>query len=139
MKLKLKYILHDLSGLKKGAIIIDALVYVTMIISIESFTKGMYISITLILREKIRDFNMFLERLEEQKVVKKADQVQELYRLHSRLTSLVESVDNHFSLIVFLWLLVIVFNMCVKIEIIVTGVKSRQYQDLAFILTGNFA
>lgn len=82
---------------------------------------------------------MFLERLEEQKVVKKADQVQELYRLHSRLTSLVESVDNHFSLIVFLWLLVIVFNMCVKIEIIVTGVKSRQYQDLAFILTGNFA
>jgi hypothetical protein len=49
---------------------------------------------------------------------------------------MVEGIEANFSLQSFLWVFSITVNICVKIKVIVSGIKANNYTFFAFILTG---
>lgn len=114
--------------------ITDWALYLYLVICNECFTTAFYIILCLVLRQKIRDYNQFLQDVERYKLITNAAQVQELYRLHSRLSTLVEGVEENLSLPAFLWVICIVFNVCVKIEAIVSGLRGGQFDGFAYIV-----
>lgn len=56
--------------------------------------------------------------------------------MHSRLSTIVEGIESNLSFPVFMWVLCIVFSVCVKIEAIVSGIKHGKFEDFGYILTG---
>lgn len=117
-------------------IAIDRTLYLLLVICNECITMTLYISICFILRLRIRDYNEFLRRLEERKMVQSSQQVQELYRLHSRLSSTVEGIEDNFSFSAFLWVVTIIFSVCVNIQAIVSGLKTSETSEFGYIFTG---
>lgn len=56
--------------------------------------------------------------------------------LHSGLTSMVEGIEENYSLSVFLWVFSLICNVFVKIQTIVSGIKSSSYDDFGYIMIG---
>ena len=117
--------------------IVDWALYLYLVICNECFLMATYISICALLLNKVRDYNLFLKNLEIERRVHKASQIQELYQLHSRLSTMVEQVEENMAFPAFLWIICIIFNLAVKIEAIIAGAKQAEFREFGYIFTGN--
>ncbi|RWS16250.1 hypothetical protein B4U79_07613 [Dinothrombium tinctorium] len=112
--------------------------YLFLVICNECFSQAFYVSLCFIVREKILDYNDFLVRLENKNMVKQSQQLQELYKLHSRLSYIIELMEDNFSFPVFNSILCIIFNICVKIESIISGVRNAEFTQFGYIFLDIF-
>lgn len=114
---------------------IDWALCLTLVNGNEMFTFSLYISLISILRHKMRDYNSLLEQASEGGLVQQASQVQELYRYHSRLTSLSAELEDTMGLTSLFWIVGIIFSICVKAESIVSGLRSEAYDEFYYVVT----
>ncbi|RWS31731.1 hypothetical protein B4U80_06279 [Leptotrombidium deliense] len=114
--------------------IADWALYLFLVICNECFSLAFYICLCVIIREKISDYNDFLTRLQRKNLVTESSQMQELYKLHSKLTSLVEALEENFSFPALLWIICIIFNICVKVEAIISGIRNSQFEEFGYVL-----
>lgn len=118
--------------------IADWALYLYLVICNECFFFGMYIAICLTMLCKINDYNCFVKRIQRERIIKSGDQVQELYIMHTRLSQMITEAERNYSFPSFIWVLCIIFNLAVKIESVIHGVKKAEFREFGYVFTGKF-
>lgn len=116
--------------------IADWALYLYLVICNECFFFGLYIALCLTMLFKVKDFNAFAKRIQKERLIKTGSQVQELYQMHTRLSEMITEAERSYSFPSFLWILCIIFNLAVKIESVIHGIKKAEFREFGYIFTG---